>query len=156
MVPALSYLEQFDRLVKKSAAGTLTTAEIALLSKLDLAELHFFEQARALTIDLLVAWLAKYKFKNWTETTTRKVPVTSAMREERAREIAEALNDHQRWRSHGRGIPMKTLTDDLNLVIDDFGAKPGLTAAVRAYNDFVLNCMIKEGYSSFVTSRSFV
>lgn len=155
LVPALSYLEQFQRMVTKSAAGTLTTAELALLSKLDLAELHFFEQAKALTEDLLVAWLAKYKFKNWTVTDTNKTPVTPQMREQRAREIAVALNDHQRWRFHGRGIPMQTLMN-LNLLIDDMGTMPALASAVKEYHSFVLSCMAKEGFSSFVTSRSFL
>jgi membrane-bound ClpP family serine protease len=156
LVPALSYLEQFDRMVVKSSQGTLTTAEIALLSKLDLAELHYFEQAKALTIDLLVAWLAKYKFKTWATTQTRGLAVTPAMREQRAREIAEALNNPQKWRVHGRGIPMRTLTDELNLVIDDFGADPGLSAAIKEYHEFVDNLMVKEGMESFVTSREYV
>jgi hypothetical protein len=156
LVPALSDLEQFERLVNKSAQGLLTTAEIALLNKLDLAELHYFEQAKALTIDLLVAWLAKYKFKNWAVTQTRQMPVTSQIREQRAREIAEALNNHQRWRVHGRGIPMRTLIDELNLIVDDFGANAALAAAIREYHEYVVNCMTKEGFSSFVTSREFV
>ena len=40
-VPALSYLAQFDGLVKKSEEGTLTTAELVLLKEPDLAELRF-------------------------------------------------------------------------------------------------------------------
>ena len=43
-----------------------------------------------LTLDLLVSWLTKYKFKNWTETRTRKLAVTAAMREQQAREIEKA------------------------------------------------------------------
>jgi len=156
LVPALSYLEQFERLVKKSAAGALTTAELALLNKLDLAELHSFEQAKALTAELLVAWLAKYKFKNWTVTATRKIPVTPQKREERARQIADALSDHQRWRSHGRGIPIRTLQDDLNLMIDDFASQPDVAQPIREYWDFVVSVMLKEGFSSFVTSRKYV
>jgi hypothetical protein len=155
LVPALSYLEQFNRLVNKSAQGTLTTAELALLSKLDLAELHYFEQAKKLTEDLLESWLATYKFKEWNETETRKVQVTKAMREQRAREIAVALNNHERWRSHGRGINMQTLQHELKLKIDDFGAIPALASAVKEYWDFVVNCMMRENLVSFVTSREF-
>jgi membrane-bound ClpP family serine protease len=155
LVPALSYLEQFNRIVVKSAAGKMTTAELALLNKLDLAELHSFEQAKELTIDLLVKWLANYKFKDWTETETRKVPVDQQMREARAREIAEELNNHQRWRSHARGISMRTLKDELNLRIEDFGSNKPLAAAIREYFDFMLNCMSKEGIPTFVTSRTY-
>ncbi len=156
LVPALSYLEQYNRMVAKSQAGTLTTADIALLNKLDLAELHSFEQAKELTTDLLVAWLAKYKFKDWTFSKSRNVPVTQDMKEKRAREIAEALNDHQRWRSHARGISMNALRTDLKLLIDDFGANPKLSAAIREYYDFMLNCMNRENMAAFVTSREYV
>jgi hypothetical protein len=157
LVPALSYIEQYQRLVEKSAQGNLTTAEIALLNKLDLAELHTFEQAVALSIDLLEKWLTNYKFKDWTKTKTRGLSVTPAMREDRAREIAVKLNDHQRWRSHGRGIPMKTLTDEdeLNLLVDDFGEEPALAKAVREYFEYISNCMVREGLHSFVTSREY-
>ena len=156
LVPALSYLEQYDRLVAKSQQGLLTTAELALLSKLDLAELHSFEQARELTIDLLVAWLAKYKFKDWAQSRSRGTPVTQAMREQRARDIAQALNDHRRWRSHGRGIPMRVLQNELKLVIDDFGADAALAHSAREYYSFVVNCMSREGFATFVTSRGYV
>ena len=155
LVPALSYLEQFNRLVAKSSQGMLTTAELALLNKLDLAELHTFEQAVNLSVDLLVEWLATYKFKDWTKTATRGIPVTADMRENRARDIAVALNDHRRWRSHGRGIAMRTLIGELNLVVDDFGAQPALAKALRDYADFVNNCMVRENLSSFVTSREY-
>jgi hypothetical protein len=155
LVPALSYLEQFNRLVEKSSSGALTTAEIALLSKLDLAELHTFEQAANLSVDLLVQWLTNYKFKDWKQTVTRGIIVTPIMREERARQIAVALNDHRRWRSHARGIPMRTLTEELNLIVDDFGAQPALARTLRDYAEFVNNCMFREGISSFVTSREY-
>jgi hypothetical protein len=41
------------------------------------------------------------------------------MREERADQIARKLNQHDRWQTHGRGISMRTLRDELNLKIDD-------------------------------------
>ena len=53
-VPALSYLNQFERLNEKAMQGELTSAEYALLSKLDLGELYQFEQAKELSIELLV------------------------------------------------------------------------------------------------------
>jgi ClpP class serine protease len=49
LVPALSYLNQFQRLSDKEEKGTLNTAEFALLNKLDLGELYQFEQARELS-----------------------------------------------------------------------------------------------------------
>ena len=40
LAPALSYLNQFQRLSEKAENGTLNTAEFALLNKLDLGELY--------------------------------------------------------------------------------------------------------------------
>jgi len=59
-VPALGYLAKYNELIDKSAKGTLTSAEVAfLLDKFDPAELHQFQQARALSIELLKKWLVK-------------------------------------------------------------------------------------------------
>jgi ClpP class serine protease len=58
-VPALGYLEQYDRLIEKSREGTLTTAELAyLIQNFDPAELYRYEQERELSIALLEKWLA--------------------------------------------------------------------------------------------------
>lgn len=90
LVPALGYLEQCKRLIAKSAAGTLTTAELAyLVEKFDPAELYRYEQERELSIALLEDWLVKYKFKNWKVTETSKKPVTATMRKKRAKAIGE-------------------------------------------------------------------
>ena len=112
---------------------------------LDLAELHSFEEARELSNTLLKEWLAKYKFKDWTETETRKVPVTPQMREQRALEIAQKLMDHQKWHSHGRPIPMEVLRRELNVLIDDFGADAELSRNVREYHEFLTDYMAKIG-----------
>ena len=119
LVPALSYLNQFERFNQKAKEGLLTTAEYALLDKLDLGELYQFEQARELSIELLVKWLSKYKFKDWSKTETRHETVTEKMKEQRAKEIADLLNDPERWHSHGRAIDRKTLRDEVNLKIED-------------------------------------
>lgn len=84
LVPALSYLNQFERLNQKAQEGQLTTAEYALLNKLDLGELYQFEQARELSIDLLINWLTKYKFRNWIRTESKGHPVDEDMKMERA------------------------------------------------------------------------
>lgn len=146
-VPAVGYLEQYDRLVRKSAAGELTTAELAfLLDKFDPAELYFFEQARELSISLLKEWLVRYKFKNWTKTEGRGKPVTPAMRTRRARDVAQKLDSASHWHSHGRGIPMAVLREYLRLRIEDFGADPGLGAAVREHHRVLVDYSAKVGH----------
>ncbi len=133
LIPALAYVTQFERLMAKSITGQLTTAEYALLQKLDLAELLQFEEQGELSISLLKQWLVAFKFKDWDVTEGSKRAVTPDYREKRAKEIAEQLCDHKRWHSHSRGIPMKTLREQLNLRIDDLDSSPAISEAVRAY-----------------------
>ena len=142
-VPALSYLVQYDRLMAKSSKGKLTTAEVILLQQLDLAELHSFEEAKALSISLLKTWLATYKFKDWKLTDSRKLPVTAKMRKDRAEQIAKKLINHEHWHSHSRPISMEVLRKDLNLKIDDFGSQPTLSQAIRDYHQFLKDYMGK-------------
>ena len=155
LVPALSYLNQFERLNERAAGGNLTTAEYALLQKLDLGELYQFEQARELSIELLRKWLSQYKFRNWNLTETRQLPVTSEMKEKRAKEIADQLNDTDRWHTHGRGIGMDTLRAELKLVIDDLNENPELAAKVREYYGLLTDYMDRENMHMFVHTRGF-
>jgi len=155
LVPALSYLSQYESLIQKSLTAELSTAELVLLQKLDLAELHQFELARDLSIDLLRRWLANYKFKDWVETETRAEPVTQDMKEERADWIARQLNDHHRWLTHGRGLDMVTLQEELKLKIHDYGQDPHLGQQIWDYFWFLRDHMARNGISSFVHSPSF-
>ena len=150
LVPALSYLSKFDTLIRKSQKETLSTAEVVLLQKLDLAELHRFELARDLSIDLLKSWLTRYKFKDWVKTETRGATVTLEMKKQRAGSIAQQLNNHERWLTHGRGIDMRTLQDELQLMIEDFGVRHKLKKAVWDYFWFLLDHMSRNGLTSFV------
>jgi Serine dehydrogenase proteinase len=155
-VPALSYLIQYERLLDKDRKGELTNAEFALLSKFDLAELHQFEQARALSITLLKKWLASYKFKNWTTRQTSGTPVIQPDRVKRAEEIATALSNNELWHSHGRGISRSTLeSDDIKLKIDDLGANDSLRTSVRKYHHCLSDYMRTVKAGIFVHSRAY-
>ena len=155
LVPALSYLSQFEALSEKSRTGELSTAEMLLLQKLDLAELHQFELARDLSVDLLKQWLTAYRFKDWEVTETQGIPVTLEMKEERASWIARQLNDHERWLTHGRGIDMRTLRSDLRLKIQDFGTEPDLKKAIWDYFWFLRDHMARNELVSFVHTPYF-
>lgn len=151
LVPALGYLEQYQRLVEKSANGTLTTAELVLLvQNFDSAELYRYEQERELSIALLEEWLVNHKFKNWRQTETRKIRVTKKMRAERAREIAEMLNKTDRWHSHSRGIPMEVLRRDLKLLVDDFGSNLTLARTVHDYYRLLKDYSMRRSHHTFV------
>jgi hypothetical protein len=144
-VPALGYLHKYRELMEKAKTKKgLNTAELAyLLNRFDPADLYSYEQARDLSEKLLKQWLAKYKFKDWNETETRKKKVTQAMKEKRAREINDILNDTERWSSHSRPISMEVLTKDVKLKIEDFGdkSKAKLNNAIRCYHQLLRDYM---------------
>jgi hypothetical protein len=154
LVPALGYLEQYKRLVEKSAEGKLTTVEaMYFVQNFDAAELYRYEQERELSIALLKDWLVKYKFKDWKLTETRKKTVTKKMRTDRARMIAEKLNKTDHWHSHSRGIPMEVLRRDLKLLVEDFGEDPKLAPAVRDYYHLLKDYLMKRSHETFVLHR---
>jgi len=155
LVPALAFLNQDEKLKEKAQRNELTTVEFALLQKLDLGELYEFEQARELTMELLVKWLSKYKFRTWTETETRKLAVTVQMKNQRAKEIAALLNDTDRWHSHSRGIGMDTLRSELRLRIDDMDEQPDLANSVRKYHRLLRDYMQRQEITNFVHTREF-
>ena len=155
LVPALSYLNQFQRLSEKAENGTLNTAEFALLNKLDLGELYQFEQARELSQDLLMRWLSAYKFKDWTNHTSTKKAVTEDEKKARAREIAEALSDNARWHSHGRAISRNTLRGELRLRIDGVEDVNGLNPALDEYVGLLKDYMLRSQFQTFVHTREY-
>ncbi len=153
-VPALGYLEQYERLIEKSDEGILTSAEMTyLVEAFNPAELYQYEQETELSIALLEEWLAKYKFKNWRKTESQGKKVTAEMRKKRAKEIAQKLNDTKRWHSHSRGIPMEVLRRDLKLLINDFGADVDLGPAVQGYYHLLKDYSFKRGYRVVLHTR---
>jgi len=149
-VPALGYLEQYDRLVRRSSEGVLTTAELAyLIEKFDPAEMYRYEQARDLSIALLEEWLVRYKFKNWKVTETRGRSVSPSKRRSRAVEIARQLNETSRWHSHSRGISIEVARRELKLLIEDIADTPDLQEALRNYTRLLLDYRARRGHYSF-------
>jgi hypothetical protein len=134
-IPALGYLRQYEKLMDKANKGHLNTAEMTYLcTKFDPAELYQYEHARGLSVYLLEKWLAKYKFRNWKRTKTRKIIVTASLKRKRAREIADILNDTERWHTHGHGISMAVLKSrEIKLLINDFGKDKELHQQIRSY-----------------------
>lgn len=156
LVPALSYIQQYERLNRKAEKGELSTAEYALLGKLDLGELYQFEQARELSIELLIKWLSRYKFKDWDRTETRKEKVTEAMKKDKAKEIAKRLNATERWHSHGRAIDMKTLQGEVGLKIEDVARLPEeIQGHIRSYFELLRDYMRRQELHIFVHSKNY-
>jgi len=133
-VSAIGYLKEFERLVEKSNRGELTSAELAfMLNKFDPGTLYNYDQEKELATSVLEDWLVRYKFKNWTETATRKIKVDDEYRKATARDVASRLNDPGLWHSHGRGISKKVLEDVVKLRIKDFSADAELNKRTRSY-----------------------
>ena len=155
LIPALAYLSQYNRLVEKSKSASLSTAEYALLSKLDLGELYQFEQARELSIELLIEWLSKYKFKRWQKTESRGLKVDTKFKRERAKQIADLLNNVDRWHSHGRGIDMETLRSEVGLRIEDMRECPRTAKLVERYTALLRDYMTRQQLNSFIHTKEY-
>jgi hypothetical protein len=151
MIPALGYLKRYEALIAQSKTKEgLSVGEIQLLvNGFDQAELYMYDQARQLSVVLLGDWLCKYKFKDWNETETKKTKVTKEMRKQRAEDVANQLNDTDRWHSHSNGISADVLRKELKLRIDDFGANKD---AISAYHDLLKDFMAKQSVFGVVHS----
>lgn len=158
-VPALNYLDKVDELIRKSSEGSLTQAEFIMLRELDLAELRTYEQAKDLTISLLEQWLVKYKFRTWTHHRTnpskKGQPVTDEEKRERAREVAQKLNDTSLWYSHGRSIGVESLKQILRLEVDDYTDDLEFRELIRQYSDMLTGYISRMGFKVFLQSRNF-
>jgi phage FluMu protein Com len=114
---ASDYMEWVtEKRAEAAKVGRLNPFDATMVAQITPGELQGAFHALKFAEDLVVDWLQKYKFKNWTETKTRKLPVTAEMRLDAAKRVATALNDHARWRSHGRSIKAIDF-DDIGLDI---------------------------------------
>jgi hypothetical protein len=153
LVPALGFLIRYEELLEKANIGKAGAGDLEILLNFNQGELYAYDQARALSNSLLEEWLAKYKFKNWKTTETRKIPVTTAMKKARAKEIAASLNNVKRWNSHGIWISMQVLRRELKLRIDDFGSKKQLDKNVREYHKLLTDYMTSTQQISMIQTR---
>ena len=141
-VPALGYLQEYERLTEKAENDGLSPVEASyLVARFDPAEMYQYKQARELSKKLLEEWLVKYKFRNWKVTATKKNKVTMAVRRERARKIADKLNATSEWCSHGRGISMDVLKRKLGLQIINFEKHEELNDRIRTYDRLLSDYM---------------
>ena len=154
-ISVLSYLEQYKRFVEKAEEGTLTSADLVLLQKLDAADLRQYELAAKFSVRLIQHWLVKYKFKDWSTHGSTKKTVTQKEKKKRAKEIAQALNDQERWGTHGRRINRDVLAE-LKLKIDDLEADPTLSNLIKEYFWFFRDFAFKQEAHSLVHNRYFL
>ena len=111
-ISARDYLEW----VKKKHAeaeknSILNPFDATMVAQITPGELGGVYHSLKFAEDLVKEWLPQYKFKNWEQTESRKIPVTFGMKTTRAEQIAQDLMDRKRWRSHGRSIKIDDLED---------------------------------------------
>lgn len=126
VISAYDYCEWIEN--KRDEAekiGGLNPFDATMIAQISPGELSGVSHSLEFAKDLVVEWLAKYKFKDWVVTETRGSTVTDEMRNLRAEEIAKCLTNHGKWRSHGRslkiddleniGLRITKVDDDTNL-----------------------------------------
>ena len=148
LMPASGYLIKYDSLIEKARdpKEPFSQAELHyLIQHFNPAELYQYEQARELSIALLVEWLVKYKFKDWQKAKSQK--------SRRAKMIAKRLSDTDLWKSHGRGISMDVLRNSLKLRITDFGNDKYLDNYVKKYYYLLKDYLSKREVRSVLHSN---
>lgn len=132
MVSAYDYIEWVEE--KRRTAqkqGTLNPFDAKMIAQITPGELGQALHAMKFAQDLVAEWLAKYKFKNWKVTQTRKKHVTLRMKKARARSIARKLSNRKKWRSHGKSIKIPDLeSEDIRLKITHVDDDPKLAEVV--------------------------
>ena len=126
VISAYDYCEWIEN--KRDEAekmGGLNPFDATMIAQISPGELSGVSHSLEFAKDLVVGWIAKYKFKDWVVTETQGLTVTDEMRNQRAEEIAKCLTNHGKWRSHGRslkiddleniGLRITKVDDDTNL-----------------------------------------
>lgn len=122
-ISAHDYMEWVNEKQKEALkSGMLSPFDATMIAQISPGELNGVNNALEFAHDLVVDWLPKYKFKNWNKTETKGDAVDDAMKKRRAKEIAKALTDHSKWRSHGRSLKITELESiglKINLIEGD-------------------------------------
>ena len=134
-------------------SGQLNKAYIPILQGISPGELRRAENAQHFSQALVTDWLARFKFRDWTEHSSSNEPVTDAERRDRAAEVAAQLCDHRRWLTHGRSITPADLTA-MRLRITDYAATPDLADAIRRYYTLLRMTFSSNCYKLFETTGS--
>lgn len=130
VISAYDYMEWVEQKREDAEKNDrLNPFDATMVAQITPGELGSVFHALKFAEDLVVDWLVKYKFKKWDRTETRGVIVTDEIKRKRAGEIAQALSNHAKWRSHGRSIKIEDL-EEINLKISCVDDDPKLADIV--------------------------
>lgn len=109
---AYDYMEWVEQTKEKAEKDKkLNPFDAIMVAQITPGELGNVNHALNFAKDLVIEWLSSYKFKNWNITENQKIPVTDDMKRAKAKDIADSLCNHARWRLHGRSIKINDLED---------------------------------------------
>jgi len=130
VISAYDYIEWVEEKRKEAEEkDKLNPFDATMVAQITPGELGSVFHALKFAEELVVEWLINYKFKKWTTTETRKIPVTEVMKRKRAEEIAKELTNHSKWRLHGRSIKISDL-EEIGLKITRVDNDPKLAEIV--------------------------
>ncbi|VVB69100.1 Serine dehydrogenase proteinase [uncultured archaeon] len=130
VISAYDYMEWVEeKRAEAQEKGRLNPFDATMIAQISPGELTGVHNSLEFAKDIVKEWIAKYKFKSWTVTEGRKLPVTDEMKKQRAKEIARELTNHSKWRSHGRSIKIDDL-ESIKLKIGRLDADPKLAEIV--------------------------
>ena len=132
VVSAYDYIEWVEEKRKEAVEkDTLNPFDAKMIAQITPGELGGALHSMNFAKDLVVEWLTNYKFRRWTVTETRKLPVTDEMKKMRAKDIATELTKRSKWRSHGKSIKIQDLEgEDIRLKITHIDDEPQLAEVV--------------------------
>lgn len=117
-VSAFDYIKWVkDKKIEAKDKGELNPFDATMIAQISPGELCSVNYALKFAEDLVIEWLPKYKFAQWTVTRTKGETVTDELKKERAKEIARILTNHADWRTHGRSIKSDDLEKTVKLEI---------------------------------------
>jgi hypothetical protein len=150
VISAYDYMEWVKE--KREEAETkkaLNPFDATMIAQISPGELEGVNNSLTFAEVMVTEWLEKYKFKNWTITGTTKKEVTTKMRKNRAEEIAQALTNHNKWKSHGRSLKIQDL-EDIGLQIQEADKDPILSSII-----YKIQTVIRLMFSSTSTYKIF-
>ncbi|AKB22318.1 peptidase [Methanosarcina sp. WH1] len=149
-ISAYDYMEWIkNKHALANKEGRLNPFDATMIAQISPGELGGVEHSLNFAKDLVVNWLAEYKFKDWNQKETTGVEVTEELKLERAQEIASELINHGKWRSHGRSLKIKDL-EEIGLKIKKIDGDPILADIV-----YRIQIIIKMLFNSTGTYKIF-
>lgn len=155
VVSAFDYVEWMNEKKKEAEKnGRLNPADAVIIAQITPGEINGVEHSLEYAKDLVKQWLYKYKFKNWEVTETERKKVTDEMKKSRAKEIAEELSNHRKWRTHGKPLKIEDLENiGLRIThIDDDAKLKDVVYRINLVCRLIFN--MSNNYKMFYTEKT--